>query len=140
MTKLSARFIKLLDAFGGDSTEEIVAATALARDGLQRARTEQSRLREMLIVEENGAGLAELFDAIHDMQAARAGVTQPTLFVVRARISHAAKSSGFSATFHEENRRAEVRCVGHGETVWFSCVPSRPGFARDLSGRFISRQ
>ena len=140
VTELSVRLAKLLDTFGSDSTDEIVEATAFARDRLQLARLEQSRLRDMLIVEENGAGLAELSAAIDDLCSVEGESTSSSLFVVRARISHAAKAAGITAMFHEENRRVEVRCIGHAGVVWFSCMTSRPCPARDWSGRFISRE
>ena len=49
VTRLSGRLTKLLDSFGSDATDEIVAAVALARDHLGVARTDETRLQDLLV-------------------------------------------------------------------------------------------
>ncbi len=136
--RLSRRLEKLLASFDGDSTDEIVAAVAAARDKLLEARREEARLGDALLVEEHGAGLTDLRAAIGELRGACAPPSG-SLFRVRAQIAHAAKAAGFTATFHEQGRRVEVRCAGYSDAVWFSCVPTPVAARRDPLGRFAKR-
>jgi DNA invertase Pin-like site-specific DNA recombinase len=135
--RLSSRLTKLLDSFGGDATDEIVAAVASARDQLRVARIEEARLRDVLVVEEYGATLPDLRAAISDLRAYEQSAAGPSIFIMRARIAHAAKSAGFIATFHEDQRRVELRCAGYEGSVSFSCVPQRAEPVRGPLGRFV---
>jgi len=137
VARQSSRLTKLLNSFGDDSTDEIVEAVTSARDGIRLARLEETRLREVLIVEEHGASLTDLRGAISELRSFDTSTPVPSIFVSRARIAHAAKAAGFTATFYEHQRRAELRCCGFEKTVWFSCVPERVYPTRDLLGRYV---
>ena len=140
VARLSGRLTKLLDSFGSDATDEIVSAVASARDQLLMARAEEARLRDLLVVQEYGASLPELRAAISDLRAADRSAAGSSMFVVRARIAHAAKAAGFTAIFHEHDRRVELRCAGYENSVWFSCVPERANPVRCSLGRFAEKK
>ena len=139
VARRSARLTKLLNSFGDDSTDEIVEAVSSARDRIRLARMEETRLREALIVEEHGASLTDLRGAISELRSSDPEAPVSAMFVLRARISHAAKASGLTATFHEQQRRVELRCRGFENAVWFTCVPARAGPMRDQIGRFAGQ-
>jgi hypothetical protein len=138
VARLSGRLTKLLSSFESDSTDEVVAAVTVARDRLRMARLEEVALKDALIVQEHGLGLPELQTAIREFLASDPLASAAT-FLLRARIAHAAKAAGFTAIFHEHHRRAEVRCRGYDDAVWFSCVPRRPDSPRNPLGRFAKR-
>jgi DNA invertase Pin-like site-specific DNA recombinase len=137
--RLSDRLNKLLDAFMGDTTAEVVAAAARARDDLRLARLEQERLSEGLVLAEYGGGLAELRSAIAQLQSLSADADLPSLFASRARVAHAARAAGVTATCHERGRLIEVRCVGCDEAFGFSCQPIKTIPRRDPLGRFAQQ-
>ena len=138
VARLSRRLARLLASFDGDATDEIVAAVAGARDKLAETRREESRLSEALLVEEHGAGLTTLREAIEELRGA-SELPPSELFRVRAQIAYAAKTAGFAATFHWSGRRVEVRCVGFPEPIWFDCAPKRGATQRDPLGRFAKQ-
>lgn len=131
--------MKLLDSFGGDATDEIVVVVETARDQLRLARIAEAGLRDQLVVEEYGANLPDLRAAISELRAADKSTPASSMFVVRARIAHAAKAAGFTATFHEHERRVELRCAGYDGAVSFSCVPQKADPARGPLGQFAKR-
>ncbi len=139
-TRLSVRLSKLLASFADDSTDEIVTVVSAARDQLRLARIEERRLQDVLVVEEYGVGLADLHAAIGELQGLACTAAESTKFLVRARIAHASKAAGFTALFHEVQRRVELRCAGYSDAVWFSCLPQRPDPHRDTLGRFAGRR
>ncbi len=136
VARLSDRLRGLLESFGSDSTEEIVAAVSAARDQLQQARLEEVRLREKLVVEEHGAGLVEVHAAVRDLKRQGKCAPQAAIFAARARVAHAAKAAGSVAICSKEERQIELRCLGYSEVVRFTCSPQRPLPARDRRGRF----
>jgi len=133
--RLSKRLDRLLTSFDGDTTDEIVAAVAGARDKLREARREEARVSDALLVEEHGAGLTTLREAIDELRGPSA-LPPSELFRVRAQIAYAAKTAGLTAVFHWQGRRVEVRCAGFPDPVWFDCVPKRRAARRDQLGRF----
>ena len=137
VNRLSERLTKLLAAFGSDSTDEIMIAVATTRDLLRLARLEEATLKDALVVEEYGAGITELRTAIADLRSSSHSDTS-SMFLLRARIAHAAKAAGFTATFHEHQRQVELRCAGYEDAIWFSCLPTKPALARNLFGQFAS--
>jgi len=139
VVRLSGRLTKLLASFENDSTDEVVAAVAAARDLLRLARIEEGRLKDVLVVEEHGAGLPDLQAAIEELRDPDLPTCRSSKFLVRARIAHAAKAAGFTAVFHEHHRRVELRCVGYEGAIWFSCSPQRGDPKRDPLGRFAKR-
>ena len=139
VARLSGRLTKLLAAFESDSTDEIVATVSATRDRLRLARLAEGRLKDAIVVEEHGAGLPDLLAAISELRSPEHPTSGPSKFLVRARIAHAAKAAGFTAVFHEQQRRVELRCVGYTDAVWFSCLPQRSDPKRDPLGRFAKR-
>ncbi|WP_433952273.1 recombinase family protein [Brevundimonas diminuta] len=139
VARLSGRLMKLLNSFGGDATDEIVVVVETARDQLRLARIAEAGLRDQLVVEEYGANLPDLRAAISELRAADKSTPASSMFVVRARIAHAAKAAGFTATFHEHERRVELRCAGYDGAVSFSCVPQKADPARGPLGQFAKR-
>ena len=134
----SARLSKLLATFGHDTTDEIVAAVTVARDRLRTARLDEARLKDTLLVQEHGLGLADLHTAIRNLRQSET-LQSPSRFLLRARIAHAAKAAGFTIVFHDPGRQVEVRCRGYSRPVWFSCTPRRTASPRGPLGRFAKR-
>ncbi|WP_087139552.1 recombinase family protein [Brevundimonas diminuta] len=134
--RLSGRLTKLLDSFGSDATDEIVVTVATARDQLRLARTEEKRLRDQILVEEYGANLPDLRAAILELRAADESASASSMFTLRARIAHAAKAAGFTATFHEDQRQVQLACEGYEREVWFTCQPKRLPASRNAMGQF----
>jgi DNA invertase Pin-like site-specific DNA recombinase len=139
VARLSGRLTKLLAAFESDSTDEVVATVSATSDRLRLARLAEGKLKDALVVEEYGAGLPDLLAAITELRSSESPTSGSSKFLVRARIAHAAKAAGFTAVFHEQQRRVELRCVGYEDAVWFSCMPQRSDPKRDPLGRFAKR-
>ncbi|PZU71370.1 MAG: hypothetical protein DI531_16020 [Brevundimonas sp.] len=139
VARLSGRLTRLLAAFESDSTDEIVASVSDTRDRLRLARLAEGRLMDALVVEEYGAGLPDLLAAISELRCPEYPTSGSSRFLVRARIAHAAKAAGFTAAFHEHERRVELRCIGYEDAVWFSCLAKRDDPKRDLLGRFAKQ-
>ncbi|MBI1404620.1 MAG: hypothetical protein GC145_00670 [Caulobacter sp.] len=102
-TRLSGRLQSLLAAFGADHTDEIVGAIAAVRDELTVARAEEQAIRDALTVADHGAGLKELREAVRELTASAHQTSSEDLFLVRARIAHAARCAGFSIRLHSSN-------------------------------------
>jgi DNA invertase Pin-like site-specific DNA recombinase len=134
--RLSGRLTKLLDSFGSDATDEIVASIATARDQLRLARTEEKRLRDQIVAEDYGASLPDLKTAILELRTAQESASASSMFPLRARVAHAAKTAGFTATFHEERRQLQLACEGYEQQVWFTCQPKRLPASRNTVGQF----
>ena len=134
--RLSDRLKGLLDAFGGDTTAEVLEAAAMARDELRLARLEERRLGDALVVARYGGGLSDLLSAITELRSLPADAPLQTLFGNRARVAHAARMAGVTVVCFEPNRTVEMRCEGRPEVFSFSCLPTRKPPRRDPLGRF----